>query len=511
MYLKQGKLLIRQISRGFARQNKFFRDWQQLKEEKMESYKTETGFDELKDKIDDDDYEIVQSDYFTNEDGISGTYKNMDLDLKQRKYEQFLESKMSIKEKIEDYMNQAKDDSEIYLRSDKFIESTRKGDLSSLFIDDKSSLINEYKRYDYYKKNYISKKGNKQMNIKKETERERDQQGQSEALLNGFFDDLNPKFTEKLNTQHKVHTIRGLELLTLIERNMDSVDSAKEDMDDNDVKRNNTKKDYIHMKKTLNKIFEKNINRGIDDSKVKDIEKKIIKAYDEPIKEIDHQIEEEEDDEEEMDMDDQKGNAPSYQMSLKSRLEMYRLYVEGWSIKDLCIRFGVSPRRAKFSLWGLQYFLEDVLPFITPEKLIELIYIANNPPGNIQIVDYGADLDELQEFKTGEGMTFLSKKQLDQFPRTYKENEITEEEVREEMRKMEQRKEDFVVEMYQSKKVLPYKLKNWVVHDGPGELKVNKMFKKIIERSHYKGHLPHKVTRSLEKGPRIASKGFGHE
>ena len=53
-------------------------------------------------------------------------------------------------------------------------------------------------------------------------------------------------------------------------------------------------------------------------------------------------------------------------------------------------------------------------------------------------------------------------------------------------------------------------LKNWIVNKGKGSMRVNKMFKRVIEQSHRKDYVPQSVLkRNSQFGPRKASLGYG--
>jgi hypothetical protein len=59
-----------------------------------------------------------------------------------------------------------------------------------------------------------------------------------------------------------------------------------------------------------------------------------------------------------------------YRLSGQARLNIYQLYNKGTSIRDICLRFGIAPQRAKAVIWCQQYFFEsvDLLIIIGPSE-----------------------------------------------------------------------------------------------------------------------------------------------
>lgn len=47
-------------------------------------------------------------------------------------------------------------------------------------------------------------------------------------------------------------------------------------------------------------------------------------------------------------------------LSQQARLSIYMMYLEGSTIRDICVRFGIVPQRAKAVIWMQQYFFECV-------------------------------------------------------------------------------------------------------------------------------------------------------
>lgn len=42
--------------------------------------------------------------------------------------------------------------------------------------------------------------------------------------------------------------------------------------------------------------------------------------------------------------------------------EIYRCYLDGWTVKDISQRFGIHPRRTKFIVWARATYYTEILP-----------------------------------------------------------------------------------------------------------------------------------------------------
>lgn len=55
-------------------------------------------------------------------------------------------------------------------------------------------------------------------------------------------------------------------------------------------------------------------------------------------------------------------NIDTRRLSVGARLQIYLMYLEGHSIREICIRYGIAPQRAKAVVWMSQYYFECVGP-----------------------------------------------------------------------------------------------------------------------------------------------------
>lgn len=192
-------------------------------------------------------------------------------------------------------------------------------------------------------------------------------------------------------------------------------------------------------------------------------------------------------------------------VSIFAREEIYKLHLEGWSIRDLSLRFGLLPERLKFIIWARQYFYEEVLPNVdlTTVRLgieREMLYGHFFP-----FVDYGLDLKELAEREQGVNFVRYRWGELDANP-----PEAVKKRMEQIESKQTKKKYDIVTENFVGEGNKGYFVKSWLVHKNQGASTVNKKFRAVVHHSHTNPQLlPDKVRHKLNKGPRAASKGYG--
>ena len=494
---KTQRYLTTAIKRSFANRKNFTGRYKVAKEEKYEGIKNKPVYEKAMKKGMVHDPELEFNDYLELENGNTKNYTPESDEIKEQRLQEFLDSKTSIEDKMHSYLSTAKTDKEMMIKSEKLIQAHRKKDLGSLFAEDNQEILDEYNRYDYYRMNYIDKTNNGEMKLKDESKMFRNEIYHHDDGINDFFNNLDPEITKDLESDFKAKNIEALNILKSIESQMEILKLYKEDnitdrgeKDLNNVELTDLQKKLTDEFRNTAKKHQKNISGPI-------FERKFTKLVDESM--LENPI----------DRFETIAHKPILVLSLRSKIEVYRLYLEGWSIKDLCMRFGISPQRVKLTIWNFQYFIEDVLPFSTPEQVIESIYLELNPPEDVEAVDYGLDLELLHKFQAGHEVNVFAKHHMDHIPKTNKEDNMSEKEIEEKLKKTKVKREDQVIEKIVSTGSPPYYIKNWIVYRGQGMMRVNRMFKKIVERSHYKDHLPHRVVEKLDQGPRIASLGFG--
>jgi len=485
------------LRRGFSNRKNFTGRYKVAKEEKYEGIKNKPVYDKAMKRGLEHDPELEFNDYLELDTDYNQTYSPETEEMKNKKLQSYLDNKTSVEDKLKEYLLNAKDDNEMLFKSEKMIDSFRRKDMGSLFAEDKQEILDQYNRYEYYQKNYVKTAENHEMKLQDEDKVFRNKKDHRNDGLNDFYKNLDSEITKHLSSNYVAKNLEALSMLKDLENKLESVLAQREVSLNNLGSRDVSNFELIDLQKKLAKEFETNAAKSTNKIKGPVFEKQFIKSIDN------------ENEQDPVEIAEEEVYKVDIQLSLRSKIEIHKLYLQGWSIKDICVRFGVSPQRAKLVLWTMQYFLEDVLPYLTPEQLIERIYMELNPAEDTNIVDYGIDLEQLNKFQGGMEVKVMAKNLMDHIPKTNREAGMTEKEIQEKLEKIKTKKEDFVIEKIVSTDSPPYYLKNWIVYRGHGMMRVNRMFKKIVERSHYKGHFPLKVAAKLDQGPRIASIGFG--
>jgi len=187
-----------------------------------------------------------------------------------------------------------------------------------------------------------------------------------------------------------------------------------------------------------------------------------------------------------------------------AREEIYKLHLEGWSIRDLSIRYGLLPERLKFIIWCRQYFYDEILPNVDLDVIElalerEMMYSVFFP-----WVDYGKDLHILAERDRGVLFERYRFTELDANPPAV---------IKAKMDKMyeetSKKRYEIVTENFVGHGPKGYYVKSWIVASGHGSERVNKKFKMAVQHTQKQQLMPDRVRNRLAKGPRIAAQGWG--
>ncbi|EGR26976.1 hypothetical protein IMG5_203750 [Ichthyophthirius multifiliis] len=195
-------------------------------------------------------------------------------------------------------------------------------------------------------------------------------------------------------------------------------------------------------------------------------------------------------------------------LSPKARDDIYELYQKGWSIKDICTRYGIIPERTKAVIWQCEKFYTQILPKADP-LLVYLTYQMEEEwaEENGGWQDYGIDLEDLIERERGtHSLTFEKQREVD-FGNPSKK--WTKEE-REQIKFRHTPKSEKITQkldggIYQR----GYLIKDWKAHRGKCRQDVSRAFKRIVEHSHEPHRLPSSSILKLKNGPRIGAQGLG--
>lgn len=193
-------------------------------------------------------------------------------------------------------------------------------------------------------------------------------------------------------------------------------------------------------------------------------------------------------------------------LSPTAKEEIYRRFLAGWTVRDLCLQYGIIPERVQAVVWQRRYFYEEILPkasLVDMElmKLMEMSYAMD-----FSYCDYGLDLDELNHREEGVPIINFNKTDVDVSAGVV-DGDLSMEQLKKSKQK---RKYDIVTEKFHGYGTKGFYVKSWIVSKGRGSLKVSRMFKAAVQRSNGAKHrLPDKVAWKLKKGPRVASLGHG--
>ncbi|EAR94450.1 hypothetical protein TTHERM_00046550 (macronuclear) [Tetrahymena thermophila SB210] len=194
-------------------------------------------------------------------------------------------------------------------------------------------------------------------------------------------------------------------------------------------------------------------------------------------------------------------------LSCKARDDIYELYQKGWSIKDICTRYGIVPERAKAVIWMCEKYYFQILPKADALAIHMAQEMEEEWEEENGWQDYGIDLEELAERE--KGMHTLSFKRYREVDVGKPSKNILSEEDYTLVQKINTpRQEKITLKLDGGKYQRGYLIKDWKINKGRGRRDVSKMFRRIIENSHDISKLPSSVQLRVREGPRNASKGY---
>lgn len=162
-------------------------------------------------------------------------------------------------------------------------------------------------------------------------------------------------------------------------------------------------------------------------------------------------------------------------MSPQGKEEVYLNYLQGMTIKDISLKYGVLPQRVKAIIFQKHMYWNEVYPKLgeTHQRLAlerELLYACDFP-----FIDYGVDLKLMSEMEKGIRMVKVKRSDIDANP-----PEAVKKRIEESLSKMKAKKHDFIPEGFVGKGGHGYILKNWVIHRGYGAPIVNRKFRDAV-------------------------------
>ncbi|CAD8052521.1 unnamed protein product [Paramecium primaurelia] len=200
---------------------------------------------------------------------------------------------------------------------------------------------------------------------------------------------------------------------------------------------------------------------------------------------------------------------PAPKLSFRAKFELFGLFNEGWSVRDLSIKYGIMPYRVKAIIYQKRYFFDEVFPHLPFEYVRDLIAIELYFEKQFGAVDYGVDLQQMRKVESGYLQTNF--KTPDRNVDIAKLSEKEQERIKKLFEEKKSKKYDIVTEKFQGQGNKGYYLKSWIMHKTRSRHGVNKIFERIIKDSDKPYKLPVTAQARLKLGPRVASTQFGHK
>jgi hypothetical protein len=184
--------------------------------------------------------------------------------------------------------------------------------------------------------------------------------------------------------------------------------------------------------------------------------------------------------------------------------DIYKLYLEGWSVRDLAYKYGMMPERVKAIVWVRHQFWKVIYPKIGESGLrqrLEECYEFDKKHG---YTDYGIDLAILAEREQGMKINQLDRSDIDVKP-----PKDVEEKVAGALSKLRGKSIDQVPIGFVGKGAGGYLIKDMVCRRGRGAKRVSEMFKRFMQYKDLNEHLlPRNVAVKKSLGPRLATLGY---
>jgi hypothetical protein len=184
--------------------------------------------------------------------------------------------------------------------------------------------------------------------------------------------------------------------------------------------------------------------------------------------------------------------------------EIYRNYLEGWTVKDLSYKYGLLPERVKAIVFFRELFWTEIYPKIGESGLRRRLELSLEFSKEYPYVDYGKDLDLMALREQGMKLRKVTRGEIDAKPTKDIEQKISPT-----LKKIKPKSIDHVPLKFVGKGPSGYLIKEMNVRTGQGSKRVSFMFRKYCYyKDLYPNMLPEHVIEKKQLGPRIAT--FGH-
>jgi hypothetical protein len=184
--------------------------------------------------------------------------------------------------------------------------------------------------------------------------------------------------------------------------------------------------------------------------------------------------------------------------------EIYRNYLEGWTVKDLSYKYGLLPERVKAIVWMRDMFWKQIYPKIGESGLRRRMELGSQYAKQFAYIDYGKDLKQMALREQGVNLRKVWRGEIDCKP-----SKEVEEKISAVLKHIKPRAVDHIPIRFSGKGPSGYLIKDMMVKRGKGAKRVSYMFQKYC---YYKdlnpNLLPKWVLMKKELGPRIATLGY---
>lgn len=196
-------------------------------------------------------------------------------------------------------------------------------------------------------------------------------------------------------------------------------------------------------------------------------------------------------------------------MSPWAKEELFRLFLQGWTVRDLSLRYGILPERVKAIVWMRKQFYNEIFHHLDIKTIrlgleAEILYGMSFP-----WVDYGLDIQELVQRERGVPLMNFggTKRAVD--TKAWEDKERNTKHLQRILQEKTKKKHDQVIEGFVGKGAAGYLLKSWIVYKGHGSERVNRAFKRAVHDSERRHRLSHNMQKRVHKGPRYVAMTHG--
>lgn len=158
-------------------------------------------------------------------------------------------------------------------------------------------------------------------------------------------------------------------------------------------------------------------------------------------------------------------------MSPAAKEELYRYYLNGMTVKDLSLRYGILPQRVKAIVYQRDLYWNEVYPKLGETHFRMAIEREATYAQDFPFVDYGLDIYMMAQLEKGVELHQIKRSEIDANPPEHLEKEIEHK-----LSKYRCRAEDRIPLTFYGKSDKGYILRDQVKHKGRGSSNVSQLF-----------------------------------